>query len=133
MSTKSRMELRLSENIYNYIGEQAKKNQTSRTAMIERIITEHQAQSDDELEKIADKVLDKFDEKYKNFFTRLRLATNYSEKNIQIALEMLNSLTVAQQQDLYFNTKETPAPSFLEATEFVTERIANYKQRKDNE
>ncbi len=123
---------RLSENAISYISKYADENHLTNTKAIEEIISFHQNQSTTELDKIADQLLNRFEEKYKNWFTRMRLATNYSEKNIQIVIELLNSLIISSGVDKAYLTDEFKSLTLKEAEELVQKRIADYKQLHDN-
>lgn len=130
---KKQMNYRLTDTAINYIDSIADINNLSKTDALELIIREHQKQSADELDKISDAVVKKIEDKYKNFYTRLRLSTNYTDRNVQIALEVLNTLLVGLSLDKNaITTKNGKSKTLIQCEQEVTRRIAEYKQYNDN-
>lgn len=130
---KKQMNYRLTESAISYIETVADNNNLSKTDALELIIREHQKQSDDELEKISSAVVDKIENKYKNFYTRLRLSTNYTDRNVQIALEVLNTILVGLSLDKNaITTKNGKSQTLIQCEQEVTRKIAEYKQYNDN-
>lgn len=123
---------RLSQSTLSYIDEIASATGLSKTDSLEKIISEHKTYSDTEVSKIADAVLAKFDDRYKNLFTRLRLSTNYSDKNIQIILELLNTLVIALDIQNSFTTRVLKSPVFESCEKEVNRKITEYKQAIDD-
>lgn len=133
-NAKKRLNLRLSDNIVNYIDEASKNNNITKTEMVERIILAHQNSSSEtaSTDEIAEAVLARYKSEYKNYETRMRLATNYTEKNVQIIMEVLNSMLYNLKLDNACLTDLQTHPTLEDATELVTSRIANYKQKNDS-
>ena len=123
---------RLKPTTIEYLNKLADDYNSNRTAMLELILEAHQKTSSSEIDLIADKVVDKIDERYKNMFTRLRLATNFSEQNIQIIMEMLNSMIIFQAINKTCTTDIFESEILLDSKRVVKERISHYKQKKDN-
>lgn len=130
MATKQKA-FRLSDTAINYLEEFGEKNNLNQTESLERIIREHKSQSESEIDLIANKVIEKFDDKYKNLFTRLRLATNYTEKNAQVILEVLNSLIINMDYDDAYTSTLFKSKILEESEKEVKRRIAEYKQIND--
>ena len=63
--------------------------------------------------------------------TRIRLASNGADVNIQILMEVINSLCWQFQIKDFRSTDQMLHPTMDEARKVVKERIANYKQAKD--
>lgn len=63
--------------------------------------------------------------------TRIRLASNGADVNIQILMEVINSLCWQLQIKEFRSTDQMLHPAIDEARKVVKERIANYKQSKD--
>lgn len=86
--------------------------------------------SNDGHTQVADAVVEKIEEKYKNLFTRIRLGTTAADKNVQVLIECFNALA--------FDKKLKPMPTTVMESEVVSdsrkvvkERIENFKQKKD--
>ena len=131
MTLKTKVTFRMTDTAIEYIDKHAEKHGLTKTDSIEKIIREHKNQSQSEIDIIANSVIDKFEEKYSNFFTRLRLATNFTDKNTQILLEMMNSLCFSLDAKLMISSV-LKTPVFEGAEEEITQKIAKYKQIKDN-
>ena len=130
---KKQTAYRLTDTAIDYIDIIADKNNLSKTDALELIIREHQKQSSDELEKISEAVIDKFQSKYKNFMTRLRLSTNYTDRNVQIALEVLNTMLIGLSLDKNaITTKNGKCQTLIQCENEITRKIAEYKQYNDN-
>lgn len=111
---------------YDYITSYGNKNQvTTFTGALKLIIKEHK-----EADELEDRIVKRIDDKYKNLFTRLRLGTNETDKNVQVILECFNA--IASQ----FNV-EPMATDFVEtklikeSRATVKERISKFKQKTD--
>ena len=63
--------------------------------------------------------------------TRIRLASNGADVNVQILMEVINSLCWQLQVKEFRPTDHMLHPAMDEARKVVKERIANYKQAKD--
>ena len=130
---KKQTAYRLTDTAIDYIDIIADKNNLSKTDALELIIREHQKQSSDELEKISEAVIDKFESKYKNFMTRLRLSTNYTDRNVQIALEVLNTMLIGLSLDKNaITTKNGKCQTLIQCENEIIRKIAEYKQYNDN-
>ncbi|MGN0173637.1 MAG: hypothetical protein ACI39F_04275 [Acutalibacteraceae bacterium] len=126
---------RLSETAIKYIESIAEKEKTSNTTALEMIIAEHSNNQNQSLaNEVAEKVIEEFEKKYKNLFTRLRLATNYTDRNVQIELEMWNTLFSAlKMQDVpALPTKEKKVEALNQAEFNVKQRINDFKQQKND-
>ncbi len=123
---------RLSESTISYIEAVAKENNLSRTAAFERIVKEHQTLCTEQSEYIANSVVKKIEDKYENMFTRMRLATTMSDRNILIILEILNTLLIHGKITTAFTSNMTKASVWAECEKVVKEQIAHYKQLKSN-
>lgn len=83
-------------------------------------------------DQIADVFLEKFDEKYQNYMTRVRLASRGADQNTQVLLEIINTLLyVNEVQPDFLSTDKMEHPIMKKARSSIKERIANFKQRID--
>lgn len=82
----------------------------------------------------AEEVVKAFDEKYKDLFTRLRLATRTSEQNSIVLLDAINTLLFEFQNAKMLMPAEegTIHPVVSSSKANLKEKINSYKQRKDN-
>lgn len=131
---KKQVGIRLNKRDIDYLAEcKEKNNLSSATQAMELIIREHRAQQLNQNETIANLVIEKFDSKYGNVLTRIRMASNTADKNIQIIMEVLNSLFYSSFENIKFvPTDIITAQIIKDATEKVGKRIAYYKQLKNN-
>lgn len=134
MDGKIRLNFRLSPTSNEYIAEAAEKEHCSKTEIVERIIREHMEIENTSTTKdeIANLFLEKYKAEYKDFNTRMRLATNYNEQNIQVVIELLNSIMYSLNLDNVFLTDIETHPAIEEAKSLVKNRISNFKQVNDN-
>lgn len=131
---KKQVGIRLNQQDIDYLLQIKNENSlSSMTRAFEYILREHRAQHLNQNEAIANLVLEKFESKYGNVFTRIRLASNSADKNIQIIMEILNSLFYSSFESTKFvPTNIIKSQIIKDATETVNKRIAHYKQMKDN-
>ncbi|MDE6020881.1 MAG: hypothetical protein K2H01_07805 [Ruminococcus sp.] len=123
---------RLSELTISYIESYAKENNLSYTAALERIVQEHQILCTEQSENIANTVVKKIESKYENMFTRMRLATTMSDRNVLVILEILNTLLIHDQITTAFTSNMTKSSVWAECEKVVKDQIAHYKQLKSN-
>lgn len=80
--------------------------------------------------EIAEQVVEKLDEKYKNMFTRIRLGSTMADKNAQVLIECLNA--IAFKWDIKPMATDAHETELVEdSKKVVKERIENFKQKKD--
>lgn len=132
MRNKEVKTYRLSDDVLRYISAIATENGISNTAALEKIIREHERQCTDQGEQLANLVVKKIEDKYSNMFTRMRLATTMSDRNIQIVLEILNSMLIHLKIDTAYTSSMIKSNVWEESEKAVKEMIAKYKQYKDN-
>lgn len=129
---KSSKTYRLSENSLSYLEKVAKEFGLTNTAALEKIIRDHESMYRDQGKQIATQVVNQIEEKYANMFTRIRLATTMSDRNIEIILELLNTIIISQKITTAYTSEMAKSFVWQECEEVVKERIARYKQKRDN-
>lgn len=89
---------------------------------------------DRQFEEMADKFLERFDDKYKNFMTRVRLASRSADVNSQIQLELWNMSMLQKKftKDDFVMSEDMESPVMRKAKEGVKERIERFKLAKDS-
>lgn len=89
---------------------------------------------DHQFEEMADKFLEKFDDKYKNFMTRVRLSSRSADVNSQIQLELWNMSMLQKKltKDDFVMTEDMESPVMRKAKEGVKARIERFKLAKDS-
>lgn len=104
----------------------------SLTAAIELIISNDREK--EKSEDLAKEIVNVLEDKYKNTFTRIRLASRTADINSQIILEILNSMLYAPgMASTNFVSTDTLKNEIVEQAENQTKaKIAYYKQLKDN-
>lgn len=123
---------RLSEASEKYLQEYATKNGINMTAAIEKIIAEHRQYYDGFLEALSDKIMTRINAKYENLLTRVRLGANGADRNIQVVLEVLNTILYnSDMKDVEpVSTDVLKSPVLSSAEETVRKRIAAYREKK---
>lgn len=129
---KSAKTYRLSEASLTYLDTYAKENHLSNTAALERILCEHKEFCEEQGNQIAAQVVKLIDEKYSNMFTRVRLASTMADRNLEVVLEILNTFLITYKVDRAFTSEMAKSGVWEECDTTVKNRIAKYKQRKDN-
>lgn len=132
MPNKNLHSFRLSEAAENYLQEYAAQNGGNLTLALDKIIMEHKQYYNGLLEAISDKVMEKFNDKYENLFTRVRLGANGADKNTQIILEVLNTMLFysdAKEMEVT-STDVIKSPVLSGAEETVKKRIEGYRVKK---
>lgn len=112
-----------------------KRKLSSDTQTIQFIVNEYYNLQDDYLDKVANMFLEKLEDRYKNMFTRMRLGISTTDRSVQAIMEITNTLLMLNYPgDEYelISTDISKAKMYEEAEEKIKDRIANYKQRKDN-
>ena len=106
----------------------------SLTAAVELIINNDRKKEKNQSENLAKDIVNILEDKYKNTFTRIRLASRTADINSQIILEILNSMLYAPgMASTNFVSTDTLKNEIVEQAENQTKaKIAYYKQLKDN-
>lgn len=133
--SKDRKTYRLSDEDLEYINSISEQYNIDNTKALEKIIGEHRQQRDTKQlsKEIAAEVISAFEEKYKNTFTRIRLAATGADQNSLILLEMLNSVLVATKLNEHaYTSRIAKSKVWIECEKEVKRRIAHFKQKKDN-
>lgn len=129
MSKKNRT-VTLEDETWNLLNEiQSKNNLRSNSAAIEFLVNNS---LHDNNEQLATMIVEAFNKKYSNLFTRIRLGANGAERTCQILLEVLNSMVVGLSLSDYVSTEVMESDIVKESRENVKERITRLKQIKDN-
>jgi hypothetical protein len=107
-------------------------NLKSVSAAIDFVVSQYNNNDNDKLNKIGDVLLTKIEEKYSNMFTRIRLGSSTADKNSQVILEILNNMILNMNMEDVFSSEVIESNIVKESKNTVNDRIARYKQIKDN-
>lgn len=130
---KEKKELTLYKENIEYIKKvKSEQGLRSMSAAVDYIIMQHRKMTDEQTDIVAEKLLTKIEEKYKNMFTRLRLGVTTADKNSQVMLEILNSIILNLSMDKMYDTDILESNIVKESKDTVKNRIEKYKQLKDN-
>jgi len=129
---KGEKHFRLSPDVLDYLNEKSTEWHCTQTEVFERIVREHKTSTVDEAEYISEAVINKFEDKYKNLFTRLRLATDYTDKNVQTTLEILNSMLFFFNINTAVTSHRNKTQVWIDCENEVKRKIAEYKQYNDS-
>ncbi|WP_291653122.1 hypothetical protein [Clostridium sp.] len=128
---RSRKEYRLDEKYIEYIEEVKEKNHLKyNSEALELIIREHRNNSDITTEVMINLIGEKLSEKLKAELLGIKKASNESDKNTQIIIELLNGLFVKSGYKLLATTGDIKCKAIDNATEFVEKRIASKRVAK---
>lgn len=110
----------------NYIEEVKEKNHLKyNSEALELIIREHRNNSNITTEVMINLIGEKLSEKLKAELLGIKKASNESDKNTQIIIELLNGLFVKSGYKLLATTGDIKCKAIDNATEFVEKRIAS--------
>ena len=130
---KEKKELTLYKDNIEYVKKiKAEQGLRSLSAAVDYIIMQHKKMTDEQTDIVAEKLLTKIEEKYKNMFTGLRLGVTTADKNSQVMLEILNSIILNLSMDKMYDTDILESNIVKESKDTVKNRIEKYKQLKDN-
>ena len=88
---KVKLDITISQSTREYIDYVKKEhNLRSLSQAVDYIV--QQERKNDNVDVLADRILEKLKDKYENMFTRIRLGVNTADKNSQIMIEILNSM-----------------------------------------
>lgn len=134
MSERKQTAFRLKLETVKYIEDYRDKNNLNSLAKtMELIIDEHRAMAMNQEEAVANRVMELFEKKYGNSFTRIRLATRTADINSQVIIEILNSILYSGSLTASFVSTDAIKNELIEKSEDkVKAKIAYYKQLKDN-
>ena len=128
---------RLSDECLAVIDRVAEDNNIGKTEALETIILRYEHTETDILreekwiEALSEVLLEKFDQKYRNLHTRLRMGVGSAEFNSEVILDAVNMML------FHFGIKEDrlnsqiKMPVIENSQNHIRERLASFKQRKD--
>ena len=128
-------EFRLTPESLEYLKKyQSEHGLKSLTAAIELIISNDREKEKNQNEDLAKEIVNVLEDKYKNTFTRIRLASRTADINSQVIIEILNSMLYSPSMSATnFVSTDTLKNDIVEQAENQTKaKIAYYKQLKDN-
>ena len=123
---------RLTEKTYTHLHDFAKQHNLSDNAALNKLICEHQENQGQEIDILAKKVIDLLEGKYKNLFTRIRLASTMADRRTEVIVENLNSLVYHLEAEDSYNTELMKSAIVEDSENTVKRRVARLKQIKDN-
>lgn len=122
---------RLSKKNIEYIEEVKEKNHLKyNSEALELIIREHRNNSDITTEYMIKLIGEKVAEELKTSLIGIKKASNETDKNTQILIELFNGLFVKSGYSILSTTGEIKCEAIDKATEFVEKRIASKRVSK---
>ena len=91
-----------------------------------------QERENDNVDVLADCIVDKIKDRYENMFTRIRLGATTADRNSQVMIEILNSMIYALNITQCYNTDYLKTDVVRESQDIIKNRIEYYKQIKDS-
>ena len=127
IEAKTMKPFRLSSESIEYIFEIKDKNHlSSQTAALEQIIFEHKNKPKDT--ELINNIADEIEARFKDVLTGIRLSSRFADKNVQIILEMLNTLCINRGLEDAYLTDTVPSGAYEDSKNAVEERIKNYRE-----
>ena len=130
-NNKVRLNITIDQSTKEYIDKVKKeKNLRSQSRAIDYIIM--QERENDNVDVLADCIVDKIKDRYENMFTRIRLGATTADRNSQVMIEILNSMIYALNITQCYNTDYLKTDVVRESQDIIKNRIEYYKQIKDS-
>lgn len=104
----------------------------TKTAIIEEALLQYfESSKQNKYEEIANIFLEKLDEKYSAYRTRIRLGVRTAEINSQVMMEVLNTLLMLKgtQRSAFTSIQEAESPVISEAKHAVKEKIGKAAEK----
>lgn len=128
---KVKLDITISQGTREYIDYVKKEhNLRSLSQAVDYIV--QQERKNDNVDVLADRILEKLKDKYENMFTRIRLGVNTADKNSQIMIEILNSMIYSLGVNQCYDTDIIKTDVVRDSENIIKNRIAHYKQIKDS-
>ena len=127
IEAKTMKPFRLASESIEYIFEIKEKNHlSSQTAALEQIIFEHKNKP--KHMELVNNIADEIEARFKDVLTGIRLSSRFADKNVQIILEMLNTLCINRGLEDAYLTDTVPSGVYEDSKNAVEERIKNYRE-----
>lgn len=128
---KVKLDITISQSTREYIDYVKKEhNLRSLSQAVDYIVQKER--ENDNVDVLADRILEKLKDKYENMFTRIRLGVNTADKNSQIMIEILNSMIYSLGVNQCYDTDIIKTDVVRDSENIIKNRIAHYKQIKDS-
>lgn len=123
MANRKRKDYMLSEKNIEYIEEVKEKNNLKyNSEALDLIIREHRQNSDITTEAMIKLIAKEVSEQIKLDFKGIKKASNDTDRNTQILLEMINGFFVISEYGRLATTEDVIAPALTRASELVDKR-----------
>lgn len=123
MANRKRKDYMLSEKNIEYIEEVKEKNNLKyNSEALDLIIREHRQNSDITTEAMIKLIAKEVSEQIKLDFKGIKIASNDTDRNTQILLEMINGFFVISEYGRLATTDDVIAPALTRASELVDKR-----------
>ena len=130
---KVKRQYRLSPDILKRLEAAAEASGKSMTYIIEDALLQY-FDKEKQMEELTDRFIEKFDAKYKNYMTRVRLASRGADVNSQVLIELFNTSLLHKKytEDDFVISESMESPVLRCAKEGVKDRIERFKLAKDS-
>lgn len=126
---KDRKNLTLNQETIEYIESYNKIHGiNSISSGIDKIIMEHKLNGED----TTDLLVAAFEKKYGDVFSKMKRGINSTDGNIQVAIELLNTLIITLEATKYYPSLLYESPPLKEARDTVSKKAAYGKQVADS-
>lgn len=135
MSNKIDKHFYIDKSQLDYLKElKVERNLSSINQALEQVIDEHRSKSDTTTEKMIKIIANEVSKELKNDLTKISTGLNFSDRNIQVIVEILNGLCIKDGVGDIVRVEDVKSAALVIAEESVKKRIVKNRVRKlDNE
>lgn len=127
-----RMTFRFPEKMEAEIKNYVRDNGCSQTLALQKAWQEFiTKESESGKEKNAETIMEIFDQRYGTLLNRLKISTQESDKNLQILIEILNTIIINNNIKDLISTNDGMSKVLTEAKSVIANRLSHAKQKKD--
>lgn len=129
--SKVAKQFRLEEELVKEISSYAVSNNITETKAVIDAWNYFYNDSNDKTEKLVSMIIDRLDKNFGNILRNIRFGVRDAEENVQVLIEILNTLMMCEDIKKVVPTSYVESPVVIGAKQEVEKRIEAAKQRKD--
>jgi hypothetical protein len=130
---KIKKDLTLAESTVKFIFQYKEEHSSSSfSAAIDDIINQFEKYEKGFIDEIGKNTIDKIKGEYADDIKKIRFSSNVADFNTQVIIELLNTLLINMQVNNTYISSEVTSDVLIACQKTVMDRIADRKQRKEN-
>ena len=130
-SKKVSKTFRLSSEAIETLEKVSKENHLTQTEFIERLILSFNPDLDKDASNTADLTLKRIEAEYGETLEKMKTSMKLTDMNVQVALDMLNSLAVGLGISTFSSVASAPSGIYQGSKDELKKRISYQKQKSD--